>query len=269
MLASLVDNRIQIGYGSTWHLLRSLGFHRDRFNAILTQATGARNIAWLDFPAYVGSQTYPKEMPILEGEWRALDFLGPFHPLRTAYESFWPKSGTPPNWDAVGEATFDAQREWLLVEAKAHTGEISKTGTGATKQSSIAMIRRAFESTRTALNAAATVDDWLNGYYQYANRLATLYYLNHGGVPARLFFVYFCGDTYRNHDCPADESGWRARLIEVRQSLGLSGNSEIEKRVHEVFVPVLFPDAGGKCIQPHSRAAKIDELAANLPESWK
>lgn len=58
MAGSSIDNRIQVGYGSSWHLLRCLGFQRERFNAILSHATGASDITWLDFPAYAGSQTY-------------------------------------------------------------------------------------------------------------------------------------------------------------------------------------------------------------------
>lgn len=238
MALSPIDYRMQVGYGSSWHLLRCLGFQRERFNAILSQATGACDITWLDFPAYAGSQTYPKGNPILDNEWSRLDFLGASHRLRAEYDNFWPNSGHQQNWHAVGQATFEGKREWLIVEAKAHTGEIFKTGTGAISQHSIHMIRCAFDATRAALTALGTVDDWLGGYYQYANRLATLYFLNHGGTPARLFLIYFCDDTYHKGNCPADASGWRSTLDDVHRSLGLSRTSDLENRVHEIFVPV-------------------------------
>lgn len=233
-----VDKRTQVGYGSSWHLLRCLGFQRGRFNAILSSATGALQMDWLDFPPYTGSRMYPKDKPIRDNEWLGLDFLGDSHRLRSDYNAFWPNSGTPINWDAVGRASFAAQPEWLLVEAKAHTGEICKKGTGATNPRSIAMIRSAFGSTQKALGVSATVDDWLYGYYQYANRLATLHFLNDHQEPARLVFVYFCGDADHDHDCPRDQSGWKTVLDDVHKSLGLTGTSDLEKKIHEVFVPV-------------------------------
>ncbi len=126
-----IDNRMQIGYGSTWHLLRCLGFQRGRFNAIVFKVTAACDITWLDFPPYADSLTYPREHPILDGEWVRVDFLGESHPLRAEYNRFWPDRGTPQHWDALGKGTFDGEREWLLVEAKAHIDEIKKERYGS------------------------------------------------------------------------------------------------------------------------------------------
>ena len=232
-----IDNRMQVGYGSAWHLLRCLGFQRQRFNAIVSQATGATEIAWLDFNPYAGKQKYPKDNPILDGERTRLDFLATDHPLQAEYDEFWPTSGTQQNWDAVGQATFEGQREWLLVEAKAHCGEIKKCGTTA-KRESLNTIRKSFDKTRDALGAGGSVDDWLNGYYQDANRLATLYFLNQHQAPSRLLLVYFCGDSYARGDCPTDAAGWNTVLADVRKSLGLSQQHRLADRIHEVFVPV-------------------------------
>jgi hypothetical protein len=83
------------------------------------------------------------------------------------------------------------------------------------------------------------VTNWLDGYYQNANRLATLYFLNCVvGVPARLLLIYFCDDSYTGKECPADASGWQKSIKNVDESLGLTGSSDLERRVHQLFLPV-------------------------------
>lgn len=240
MRGNQYDQRLQVGYGSTWHLLRCLGYRRESLNAIISKEVQLSQIDWLDFPAYAGHDIYPGDHRILDGEWRGVDFLDSSHPARVAYASFWPQSGTPIHWDAVGKGRGCTTEEWLLVEAKAHTGEISPKGTGATNERSVAVIREAFEETRRAIHASGSTEDWLCQYYQYANRFATHYFLRSHGVPSRLIFLYFCGDSYRRGNCPSGPQGWREVLDQVYSSLGLAQRRLSEIGVHEVFVPVDF-----------------------------
>ena len=58
--------------------------------------------------------------------------------------------------------------------------------------------------------------DWTKCFYQYANRLAHLYFLKElNGIDAALVFVYFTGDTTINGRDPSlaragkPQSGWR------------------------------------------------------------
>lgn len=237
------DNRLVLGYGSAWHLLRCLGWRRERFNEIVGAQLGAAYLTWLDFPPGSGSRTYPTGAPIRDDEWRRIDFIGD-EEVRRAYGAFWPGRGNQQNWDAVGRADFGAGAEWLLVEAKAHPGEIDDSGTGASEDGGRPLIRTAFRMTLGALGyrpdeAAAQAERWLTGYYQNANRLATLHFLTERRVPARLVMLYFCGDEHpRGGARPASPAGWRPHLDRVKNSLGLRGSSELEGRVHEVFVDV-------------------------------
>ncbi|MGH8569652.1 MAG: hypothetical protein ACREXU_17010, partial [Gammaproteobacteria bacterium] len=78
---------------------------------------------------------------------------------------FWPQSGTAQNWDAVGKVSSNGGSEWLLVEAKAHVGEIV-THCQAKAESSLKTIRDAFEKTKRALGVPNDArHDWLKDYY--------------------------------------------------------------------------------------------------------
>lgn len=236
------DQRLQVGYGSAWHLLRCLGWQKQRFSEMIGNSIGGTNVEWLDFPAYAGDMIYPRGNPILDGEWQRLEFLGVNHPLQREYDQFWPHGGAQQSWDAIGTADFDGRREWLLVEAKAHIGEINNAGTGATNPNSLQMIRAAFDKTQRSLACDKPVEIWLTHYYQFANRLSTLYFLNEHvpecSEPARIIMLYFCGDTYAKGDCPSIPDGWHKKIQEMNETLGVAGLSELEQRVHTVYVNV-------------------------------
>ncbi|MBV8205221.1 MAG: hypothetical protein JO041_00375 [Acidobacteria bacterium] len=242
------------GYGSEFHLLRYLGYHRNVLNRKTEAATGGRVIEWLDFPSDSGEK--------LDAEWKGVAFADSAS-LKSAWQEFWPQSGNVPNWDAVGRLETDAGIEFLLVEAKAHVEEL-RSSCGARKEemngdpeeerrkSGIAKIRAALESTIDAHSFAVGVERWLEPYYQYANRLAHLHFLNEHKIPARLLFIYFCGDHWagrllrdgRPPVCPKDAAAWSFPLQEMNHRLGLHGRSQLEQRVHKIFLPVRIAEAG-------------------------
>jgi len=237
------DYRLALGHGSAWHLLRCLGWQRQRFTAQIAREVGATSITWLDFPAYAGNQAYPSGSRIRDGEWKGISFLGDADAdVREAYAQFWPGRGEQQNWDLVGRAVINEKVEWLLLEAKAHTAEIKAGGTDAKEVGGRPMIRAAFTETLAALgydadHATALAEKWLTGFYQQANRLATLHFLNKQRIPARLIFLYFCGDQHPDgKDCPVNAEAWTAIVKKIHNDLGLSGDSLLEQRVHEIFV---------------------------------
>jgi hypothetical protein len=140
---------------------------------------------------------------------------------------FWPKGG--PQWDGLGRSSDNGV---VLLEAKAHLSELSSScGAGG---DSLAKIDAALESTKAAFGVAA-VHDWLNGFYQYANRLAHLRFLRDRGVPTLMAFLYFCGDSERGG--PSSAEAWKEELLKVYAHLGISGSKPPEGVVN-VFVPV-------------------------------
>ncbi len=81
--------------------------------------------------------------------------------------------------------------------------------------------------------------DWTQPYYQYCNRLATLHFLTQNGVGARLLFIYLCGDRNPNGSCPRNEAEWKPELSKMYTHIKVTGASQLEKRVHSIFVPVI------------------------------
>ena len=247
--------KMGIGYGSEFHLLRLLGYHRNKLNSAVEEKTGGRVIEWLDFP--VGGEGK------LDREWKGVDFVDSASDGKSAWVKFWPQTGNVPNWDAVGRLESNSGKEYLLVEAKAHAEELrssclakkTKKEAGldeirdalkATKESGFERILDALKATITANGFTADVKDWLSPYYQYANRLAHLHFLVEHGIPARLVFIYFCGDNWgvkklsngKPPNCPKEAQQWDGYLKDVRARLGMNGQSKLEERVHSLFLPI-------------------------------
>jgi len=225
------------GYGSEFHLLRYLGYHRHDLNRAVEQKTGGRVIEWLDF-AFGG-----KGKP--DREWTGVDFVDSESDVKSAWLKFWPQSGNVPNWDAVGRLESNSGTEYLLVEAKAHVEEL-QSSCGASEKGGMDVIRKALIGTIKTNSYTADVDEWLSPYYQYANRLAHLHFLLQHNIPARLVFIYFFGDngggkTLSNGKppkCPKNEQEWCASLRNMHNHLHLNGQSELEKHVHNLFLRV-------------------------------
>ena len=219
------------GYGSEWHLLRYLGRHRERLASEVQRVTSCDSVQWLDFPSDPRSKWK-------DAEWKGLDFLPQESAARGKWAEFWPQTGRPPNWDAVGQVSVNGRREWLLVEAKAHLGEI-ESSCQASPAGGLDTIRAAFETTKKALGVAPD-RDWLSGYYQFCNRVAVLHFLNSHDVLARLLFIYFTGDEFPGGsvDCPTCEDGWRLALAKQAEHVGLPDGHALSSRIHKLFLPV-------------------------------
>ncbi len=167
----------------------------------------------------------PPEWPLLE--WRSplpgddfaeymdssfLRLLGLDH-LVPELADFWPRSG--PRWD--GLAVFPGGV--VLVEAKAHVPELLSSPSDASP-ASLARIAASLTRVRSALGADDR-SDWARVLYQYANRLAHLWFLRENGVDARLLFVDFIADADRRG--PASAETWTAAYQVADHALGLPG----------------------------------------------
>ncbi|MDY6846247.1 MAG: hypothetical protein SVP52_03835, partial [Chloroflexota bacterium] len=231
-----IMGKIGHGYGSDWHLLRFLGYHREYFTKQILTEIGGDAISWLDFKF-----SYKNKKCGRDTEYNGLEFIKNLDILRN-WHAFWPTSGRSQNWDAVGKIKVDGHEEWLLVEAKAHTHELKGSGCGATNPRSIEKIERALEKTKSAFGAASTpFENWYKKYYQYANRLAALYFLTeecNPPVPARLLFIYFLGDKHKSQDCPQDSEGWESGLAEMEAVLGIDRDCALYQRVQRMFLHV-------------------------------
>lgn len=221
------------GYGSECHLLRFMGRHRELFNKCVVENIGAEAVRWLD-------SHFDPTKRWKDGERKGLDFLIGA-PALGIWSDFWPQRGNAPNWDAVGVATMRGKDEWVLVEAKAHIGELNSS-CQASEDGGLRKIKKALEHTKQAL-CISSERDWLTHYYQFANRVAILNFLVENQVPARLLFIYFVGDEFPKdkfpkQECPTDELGWDSALRDQSQWLGLDKPHALEGRIHKLFLPV-------------------------------
>ncbi|MFQ5401456.1 MAG: hypothetical protein ACE5E7_17895 [Anaerolineae bacterium] len=223
------------GYGSEWHLLRHLGYHRIYFSQKVANTVGGHNVEWLDF------SFSPESAPLRDDrEFVGLEFIT-YVPAQEKWKLFWPQTGSAQNWDAVGKICFGDTAEWLLVEAKGHLGEV-KSRCGAKSPRSKQIIHTALKKASSEFgNNSQPVENWLAPYYQYANRLAVLYFLMKEckpDIPAHLLFIYFYGENRDGLGCPQNKEGWLPTIDRMNDWLGVDPSSALMKRVHHIFLPV-------------------------------
>lgn len=119
----------------------------------------------------------------------------------------------------------------ILLEAKSYPGEMIGNGCEA-KEPSLTRIRNSIERTKAWLGAEG--GNWTGEYYQFANRLAHLYFLREiCGVQAWLVNLCFFDDPHR----PIREAVWRDSLEFPAKALGI-GNVEVPF-YRELFMPAL------------------------------
>ena len=212
-----------------------MGRHRRIFDEKVSGALGrpGEPIEWLDFKFAPDLEWPGKGWP--DAELKGLEFLYDRGELKARWESFWPTGRGIHNWDSVGWIGAGPDRELLLVEAKAHTAEMeSACGAGPV---SIQKIKEAFERVKKGLDVNSG-GDWTKGYYQAANRIATLYFLEQEGIRTQLLFVYFCGDRFPRKECPVSEQEWKPAIEAQQRYLGLESQHGLSGRIHRLFLPV-------------------------------
>lgn len=137
--------------------------------------------------------------------------LGTFrpHPFRescpwTELRRWWlahPRGANTPNWDLACAAYINDTPGLVLVEAKAHTAELSSAGkprrhahTGTTAENHGRIGAAISEASHALRNVDARVDLQRDAYYQLSNRIAFAWKLATLGVPTILVYLGFLGD---------------------------------------------------------------------------
>ncbi len=147
-------------------------------------------------------------------------------------EQFWPKSG--PQWDGLAKTNND---QILLIEAKAHIGEMRSSGSGASDPISRKKIAHSLQETQRFLGARRSVDWARSPYYQYANRLAHLYLLAElNGFDAYLVMLYCLNDVDMNG--PQESREWKVAIQEQDAALGLPDVHQLSRRVIHVWLDI-------------------------------
>lgn len=140
--------------------------------------------------------------------------------LCSELHGFWPKGG--PSWDALGVINSPSDHGYILIEAKSHQGELASE-CGAKDPASVRQIHDSLAKAQRWVGFGA-VDpvQWTKPFYQYANRVAHLYFLRKNGIKAWLVNVYFLNDPHWPL-APRSPSQWNETIIQVERSLGFRG----------------------------------------------
>jgi hypothetical protein len=141
-----------------------------------------------------------------------LELLG-IADLKVPLKDFWPSSG--PRWDGLART---ASGKIILVEAKAYIEEAvdycSKAG-----PASLAKINESLGNAKEAFRATSDAP-WEAPFYQYANRLAHLYFLRElNGIDAYMLFLNFA-DAPDVPD-PCSQEQWEGSTRLINKCLGL------------------------------------------------
>ena len=180
--------------------------------------------------------------PIAEDDWAEyrdqsfLDRLGaktPHLPL----QSFWPALG--PQWDGLARTNSG---KYLLVEAKAYPAE-ARTRCAATSPDSVQQIAASLSQAKTYFKASPEAA-WESSYYQYANRLAHLYFMRDlNKLDAYLLFLNFVDAPDVDRQCATEH--WIVEEKLIKLALGLN-DSPTRQDVGKVMwrVPDLLEGIG-------------------------
>jgi hypothetical protein len=184
--------------------------HQNLLNSLLRsrlQLSASDKIMWL---SPLGEDCY--------AEYQDKTFLErlSLHLENCSLDKFWPRGG--PVWDGLAKTS---RGDIILVEAKSHVSELASSCQAGPK--SLRLIQDSIAQTEVFYGVASSAD-WLQGYYQYANRLAHLYLLRRlNRVRAWLLFVYFVNDLEMAG--PKSENEWRSAIDNVHQHLGIAQKS--------------------------------------------
>ena len=142
---------------------------------------------------------------------------------------FWPNGGA--NWDGLAKDNDVV----FLMEAKAHITEQMIDSSKAT-ENSLRLIEKSLEETKEFLSVKSDISWCKENYYQYANRIAHLYYLREmNKIDAHLLFIYFLNDKSVTEKSETKED-WEEAINEVYKSLKLERKNKLSDFVHHIFI---------------------------------
>jgi len=121
-----------------------------------------------------------------------------------SFDGWWvPEQYKNPTWDLLATCRIGGHPGLLLVEAKAHEGELDWGGKRLGDSASPQAVRNHERIRACIAEAAARLNDAVGGvaididtHYQLSNRVASAWKLAACGLPVALLYLGFVGDTY-------------------------------------------------------------------------
>jgi len=158
-------------------------------------------------------------------------------PGKISLRQFWPSGG--PHWDGLA---LTSNAEVILVEAKANITEFATDARGAESPTSIHHIKKSLSEVQHFMDIAGNrcrPELWFNAFYQYANRLAHLYFLRElNGIPTHMVFLDIVNDPDSGNDAVKTYYEWKSLVRLAESCLGITPGKPLMKHVHLIHLDV-------------------------------
>lgn len=219
--------------GSQFHLQNLVNDNPEYLNCLILSSSSSLRAYALTHPTWVSPLASDDYTEYQDKQF--LEAIGCAH-LSPKLAEFWPRRG--PVWDALATVKGkNGSQGVILLEAKSYIQELGNPNYACKANGkSLQKIKSTLTNVKEALGVKQEAD-WLGDYYQYANRVAHLYFFNVvAKFPAWLVYLYFIGDVEQNG--PSTVSEWTNAIDEMKRKLGLPKRHLLDQRIISVFAPV-------------------------------
>lgn len=145
---------------------------------------------------------------------------------------WWTLHGTRgPNWDLLFTCTINGERGILLVEAKAHKGELDRSGKRLNKDASDNSEENHKNVLKAIKQANNSINEKVKGVnlsrdkcYQLSNRVAHAWWLANNGIPVVLLYLGFrnCRDMEDGgYTLFKNDEDWQSTFIKHAKLVGV------------------------------------------------
>ena len=147
-----------------------------------------------------------------------------------------------PNWDIASTCKVSGKDGLLLVEAKAHTGELKIEDKTEASQENLQQIAAAIQEANTALYGQTDLS-WALSHecrYQMSNRFAWSWKLAQLGYPVILVYLGFLKAEEMKTGIFGNHANWASRVKEHSNPLFPEKIWNNERKIHgQLFVPLI------------------------------
>jgi len=243
----------------------AVSFRRREFKGSRLRCLMATSVADRDVAAFLNQLVQPHALVSAEDTWRPRGLLagdearlGESAAFLTADQretltAWWlavRERANTPNWDIVSTCQIDGRKGLVILEAKAHRGELHRDGKDRGNQENDKYISAAVAAANEALGGSAA--GWnlcTDTHYQLCNRFAWAWKVASLGIPVVLVYLGFLDcDEMGDGAFPTPEA-WRACLL--AHADGVVPPAAWEQRLA----------AGSSWFVPVIRAARISAVA--------
>ena len=242
-----------------------ISFRRREFKGSRLRCLMATSLADREVAAFLNQIVQPHAQLSVEDTWQPCGFLeGDEARLgeaakfltadqREALTAWWltvRERANTPNWDIVSTCQVDGRQGLLIVEAKAHRGELHRDGKDPGNAENDKCISAAVAAANDALGGAAAGRNLCTDtHYQLCNRFAWAWKIASLGVPVVLVYLGFLDADEMGDGALRTPEAWRSCLLAYAD--GVVPPGAWEQRL----------PAGNSWFVPIIRAARISAAA--------